>query len=428
MTAVIGIINKSAAAIAADSAVSVTGPNGPKIFNRANKIFQLSKSHPVGLMIYNNGEFLGTPWEVVIKQYRKQLGDNSFSKLSEYKDDFIKYLHSKNFFCDSVQQKRMLYFMICDFLNVLANEVSTEQSALIQSQPPNLTNLLVDKIKEKITQGLATFSTITDFSPEMADLTEQDFDNFGFTGLQAAVNSVFNQNGIPIVFNEIQSQLKKLTYCILKSKRYFNFFSGLVFSGFGEDEFFPSLISLNISVAMVDRLRYYQDDSGTTTVTHQSQSAIRAFAQKDVIDTILSGIDPRLANLYFHQFDSFIKKNNESIAQIIESAIPDLAHKIRSINTSQLTTQLQKLITAERKKHYIDPLMGAVGTLSKEDLAEMAESLIYLTYLKRRFTFAEESVGGPVDVAVITKGEGFIWIKRKHYFKPELNHHYFKNL
>ena len=72
-------------------------------------------------------------------------------------------------------------------------------------------------------------------------------------------------------------------------------------------------------------------------------------------------------------------------------------------------------------------MMGAVSLLSKEDLAEMAESLIYLTYLKRRFTFSEESVGGPVDVAVITKGDGFIWIKRKHYFNPDLNHQFFDN-
>jgi len=34
--------------------------------------------------------------------------------------------------------------------------------------------------------------------------------------------------------------------------------------------------------------------------------------------------------------------------------------------------------------------MDAVSKLSKEDLSEMAESLIYLTYLKRRITFAEE--------------------------------------
>ena len=32
-----------------------------------------------------------------------------------------------------------------------------------------------------------------------------------------------------------------------------------------------------------------------------------------------------------------------------------------------------------------------------------------------------ETVGGPIDVAVISKGDGFIWIKRKHYFSTELN-------
>lgn len=32
-----------------------------------------------------------------------------------------------------------------------------------------------------------------------------------------------------------------------------------------------------------------------------------------------------------------------------------------------------------------------------------------------------ETVGGPVDVAVISKGDGFIWLKRKHYFDDRLN-------
>jgi len=36
--------------------------------------------------------------------------------------------------------------------------------------------------------------------------------------------------------------------------------------------------------------------------------------------------------------------------------------------------------------------------------------------LKRHVSDDFESVGGPVDVAVISKNEGMIWIKRKHYF------------
>ena len=77
-------------------------------------------------------------------------------------------------------------------------------------------------------------------------------------------------------------------------------------------------------------------------------------------------------------------------------------------------------ITIEK---HISPVLNAVGSLSKEDLAELAESLINLTYLKRRISFQEEeeSVGGPIDVAIITKGDGFIWVKRKHYFNLEKN-------
>ena len=39
----------------------------------------------------------------------------------------------------------------------------------------------------------------------------------------------------------------------------------------------------------------------------------------------------------------------------------------------------------------------------------------------------EETVAGPIDVAVISKGDGFVWIKRKHYFQRELNQQFFDN-
>ena len=57
----------------------------------------------------------------------------------------------------------------------------------------------------------------------------------------------------------------------------------------------------------------------------------------------------------------------------------------------------------------------------------MAESLVNLASFKQRVTLDDETVGGPIDVAVISKGDGFIWIKRKHYFKPELNLGFIEN-
>ena len=71
--------------------------------------------------------------------------------------------------------------------------------------------------------------------------------------------------------------------------------------------------------------------------------------------------------------------------------------------------------------------MTVVHMLPKDELAAMAESLINLTSFKRRVSMEEETVGGPIDVAVISKGDGFIWIKRKHYFDRELNQQFFAN-
>jgi len=57
----------------------------------------------------------------------------------------------------------------------------------------------------------------------------------------------------------------------------------------------------------------------------------------------------------------------------------------------------------------------------------MAESLVNLTSFKGKVSMEAETVGGPIDVAVISKGDGFIWINRKHYFARELNPPFFAN-
>lgn len=60
-------------------------------------------------------------------------------------------------------------------------------------------------------------------------------------------------------------------------------------------------------------------------------------------------------------------------------------------------------------------------SLPKDELANLAESLVSLTSLQRRVSREIETVGGAIDVAVISKGDGFVWIKRKHYFSADRN-------
>lgn len=51
----------------------------------------------------------------------------------------------------------------------------------------------------------------------------------------------------------------------------------------------------------------------------------------------------------------------------------------------------------------------------------MAESLVNLSAFKLKISDSYETVGGPIDVAIISKTDGFVWIKRKLYFDKNLN-------
>lgn len=66
-----------------------------------------------------------------------------------------------------------------------------------------------------------------------------------------------------------------------------------------------------------------------------------------------------------------------------------------------------------------------IALMPKLELIELAEALISITAIERKATSDEGTVGGPIDVAFITKHEGFVWIKRNDYFKAALNPRYF---
>jgi hypothetical protein len=426
MTAVVGILNKQAIAIAADSAVTIGGVNGKKIFNRANKVFTLSKYNPVGVMLYNSGSFMATPWETIIKVYRKALGEGSFPTVEGYQEDFIKFLRDKDFYTNENEQKVFLKAFSNCVIDAMLKEVVNENKALVDSPTEENRALVLTKIETKVDAYIVQFDKQELFCNDFLDFTRAEFNEIFVDFLDELVTANFTVHGYNIG-DELKDKLTNLLYIYLKVKEIFTNFTGLIFVGFGEDEIYPALIPVNISLSWRKRLRFYVDTTTCTKITSDNNGAIRPFAQTDVIDTILSGIDPKLDDIYMKNFEAYFTKYNNEILGILGDTNPELTAQISSLDIKELSKEYAQKNLETKQSNYLRPLMNAVSGLSKEDLAEMAESLIYLTYLKRRITFAEESVGGPVDVAIISKGDGFIWIKRKHYFKPELNQFFIDN-
>lgn len=426
MTAVVGILNKHAVAIAADSAVTIGGGNDRKIFNKANKLFALSKTHPVGIMIYNSASFMSTPWEIIIKVYRKELGDNSFPTLDGYKQDFIKFLRGKEFYTDTDTQLLFLENFISEIVSSIISDVVDTNWQLINNPTEDSKSQFLIALEQKVDALINDWSKKTDICTEFQDYTIDIFKAYSAQSFDKIKQELFDDNGMKIS-TDLFSKIKQLTHLVLRAKEEYTNFTGLVFTGFGDDEIYPQLIPVNISFVLDDRLRFFIQSDKAASISNAMDAAVCPFAQTDVIETILTGIDPSLNDIYLNNFYALFDKYSQAILDSIGNSNPILSQQIRNLDTKAILSDFDTLNSLVRRDKYISPLMNAVGTLSKEDLSEMAESLIYLTYLKRRITFTEESVGGPVDVAIISKGDGFVWIKRKHYFKPELNQHFFDN-
>jgi hypothetical protein len=56
-----------------------------------------------------------------------------------------------------------------------------------------------------------------------------------------------------------------------------------------------------------------------------------------------------------------------------------------------------------------------------QDAIDLAQFLVDLTINYVRFCVGAQTVGGPIEVAAITKHEGFKWVARKYYFSTDLN-------
>ena len=56
-----------------------------------------------------------------------------------------------------------------------------------------------------------------------------------------------------------------------------------------------------------------------------------------------------------------------------------------------------------------------------QDAIDLARFLVYVTIEYVRFCPGHATVGGPIEIATVTKHEGFKWVSRKHYYEERLN-------
>ncbi|MCL2700407.1 MAG: hypothetical protein FWE88_01790 [Phycisphaerae bacterium] len=428
MTTEIAIMNKSGMALAADSAMTVTihGPGGQdrKIHNTANKVFALSKHAPVAAMIYDNSQLMEIPWETIIKQFRNGLAKKRYPTLKQYGDEFLRFLSTLPISeeAESSYIRQGAYALSGDIRGNLDQFVALTIKITGRITEVEIKAKLSDLIMEQSRHfhELARDSSFSDeqkrqlctkYESRIVEVARQIFENLP---LAAADYAEFVQTVVDVAL--IGSRLH----------------SGVVIAGFGEDELYPSYYDYEISGVIQGRVIARLQES--QSVDDTNDSVIAPFAQSSDVRTFMEGMGRDISEFFDTTISEIARKGvpgklvealrkTQSIDDKLADNILHIAQEIGNGAYDEMTRKLKEL----KYNRYINPVLQATRFLQKNELAMMAETLVNLVSFRKQVTMEAETVGGPIDVVVITKGDGFVWIKRKSYFSAELNHHFFRN-
>lgn len=423
MTAIVGVLNKRGAVMAADSAVTVTNGDKTKIYNTATKIFRMSLDNPVGVMMFSSAEFIGTPWDVIFKLYRDTRGKQSFNTLEEYAKNFVDFLSAENYFSSVKSQKDYFISELSKYYYKIRDEVLEDYQNEIDSMTEDEVNeidgeeVLRSMLESKLKYVSELYSENC-ISPEFEDYTIENLRSYGNDNFNELMK-LCEEDHLP---SDMRQQWEECFLAYIRSQLYYKG-SGIVFVGYGGKDIYPSLLPIYISGAFDHRLRYYFDYDSAQSVTTDDRAFICPFAQTDVMMTLMKGIDPIL----FEEIDNLHEKSMQKVKDNIVEKLTeanvsqDVIDKVVESSLDKIQEEFQESVMEYIQEEYIDGIIDAVDSFSIDDMANMGESLISVTNLQRHISSSDESVGGPIDVAVITRSEGFIWIKHKDWFRQDLN-------
>lgn len=425
MTCEVAVANRLGIALAADSAATFVGGSAGETYSAgANKIFQMADLEPLGCMIYNNANIAGIPWELVIKAYRASLNDQSHDTVQGYADDFIDFVNgtrSADLLTDAIRELSFANVFVSSITYLVSRGASTSVHLGRSSTSQN------DEKKKAWTTFIA--KTKSDFDsldvkPPLLDadlkIALRDRSKTIAASISDFLIGRYPQLVDVVDTDDLANLAIRATFLIperiLEPES-----TGLVVAGYGRKQFMPECVNVKLYNYVGSQFLWRASDG--FKVQHTGDACqIKAFAMRNMVETFLIGASPDAYGIGGRAF----KEHATALCAEICTGLPQAPDP--AIVESAINDHLERFRrgwVAGVAEVHLQPLLDVVGSLSLEELAELADTLVMLESLKEKVTRRTQSVGGPIDVAIITKSEGLVWIKRKLYFEPQLNHRYF---
>jgi hypothetical protein len=273
MTAEVAILNKSAIAVAADSAVTV-GEN--KVHRSANKIFAICDTSPIGLMINGFAEHCGIPWETIVKLFRSEHGKAKYRTVEECYDKFRVFLADKRFFMDESSALNLGLFAISAI-----GRVRRRAGKL----PARGRTAILKKIIERQTDYFDKLQAKLNYNAPLY----KDFRLHASVIINAAIDQVFEDDGYKVAA-QLRTPIVKMIHHAISSGYVSGYASGVIVFGFGEEEIMPSLVSHDIDGSSFGSIRSVEHVTHTVGHGRAEDATIIPFADRNTMDVFIEDV------------------------------------------------------------------------------------------------------------------------------------------
>lgn len=424
MTSEVVLMNRQAVAMAADSAVTISGDRYLKTYQSVDKLFPLVEGQPVAVMIYNNAEIMSTPWETVISLYREQARGRPLETVSAYAEDFMEFLSGNPDLFPPEHQDTEFFKVVAVVYTVIAEEYDHQVQQFRESRAGHLREHLSPMFEYVVGQIHNDYQRYPDDSPR-GDLScfprgmgEQVRRRYGAEIdqlIESLIGSLRNEYPGLSVTEATKGKLRDIGVFAATKDAFFEHYTGVVFAGFGAREKFPSMRSYLTSSVILGILKRKRDREAD--INADSGPVFQPFAQDRMIRTFLTGMDQYLRMFIFSE----TLKLSMGLVTDVVARTPNLTDAQRNAiykdysqnNLRHALTEFFRSVDNYQYAVHTRPILRAINSLPKKELGETAASLIKLNSFQQKVMHSVETVGGPIDVAVITRNGGLEWKREK---------------
>lgn len=402
MTSQIVLMNKLGVAVGSDSSLTMEVGDNRRTYSSAEKIHPLGPEHKIAVLHSGSTQFMGHPYEILISQWKKTL-TKPLARVDDYVTNWISWLtHRQDLFPEDEQ--------IVWFKDVLEDYFLDLRKRIIDYTGSN--NIFKDNFNDpEVLEWVNGFlSGDIEWLDGQQDLASMDsaWAETKIGTLRKSISEV-----IEYVFDDVPRDAQSDEYYWQIAQRFLYKYTyhhtegTLAFVGFGDSEIYPAHTYLDFLGVIADKPRYLRNSDA---ISLETSSRLRTHAQAEAIHTFLRA--------YHKNFESVAKVNIDKTFDTLLQVeglndLPDeILTEIERVK-SESKSALESAFAEESTNKFVDPFTSTLAGLPTISLGNMAASLIQLQVLRQTSTAIQDTVGGPIDVGVITLENGFQWFKHK---------------